>query len=1114
MEQPPDWESMQIRRLFSILTWSALLLPVAPLTPVLYHAITGDMLPAQISFLESSDALWTDLSARYSPGGLDATGAEPNAGPGSAGRNPLDARWTGTGTPPDANSAAGNRGWMARGVTNPLARPAPVGPAVTPGPLTPAAVPGTPGPLQNRAPSQAPLIQVRGMVPVGAPKATEPAPAPANPPPPAPEGKVGLKLFQRKGVCFVQEVIPGTPAAQAEIQPGERLFAVNAQSIEGLGIKQVTDLIKGLPETEVILTLRRPGQGPREVKIPRVLLTDPEKKGVVATSALPRFKAFASRDERPSMMTALAEIQAKGDPAELKEALPLAVRSLATSPDAADRSRAEALLAEALERAPASLYLPEAVTRLYLTPVAAQPEVAATASTPTNATAAPAAKAATRSGPSVKGSKAAPHTPAERAIAVARQMLSRHGASPDREIRRALGAWSGILADAYKEQKNEKERARALEKAVEYQNGHRAVLLQVSPLKSGPLKVGAARLGAAPVASASPPIDPSEETDQPSDARTQRQPEVAKGNTAEKESFANASDKTGNKGRSSAVARAVPPPSPARVLWSSSLGPRERVLEVAKLLPLPQKAQAVADLAMEVLRYQEDTDASQLLASAIASGARDDRARLGKNLWPVIATEAPDVEMIDTAGTPHRLSALKGKVVLISLWATWCGPCNQEMEAFKSVYARYKDQGLEILAISVDQETELVAPWVKRKNLTFPAGLAEQRPSLYRTSNVPVTFLVDRSGGLAYTHVGYSESSFIEVEKQLKTLLAAPGGVPQPLVESSFGAEQFRLMAFNPLRRTVDVSIANGPQGPQVWALQANGILELMDFVGGDGNGVGSLRSAGSRSGYNGYNRLEALDVDGDRLSDVAVYRFGEGDVVVESTLSDLVKLFVPFNQGVHDVKGGDLDGDGRDELLVAYRDGGVRAFSPEGVPLWWDTTSHPRQLVPADLSGDGIPEVLYGEESGPVHVLSASGTRLAELDARGPAVRLAVSAMNDPQPDGNTQIFGVDIGLAAPVSADLDGDGKAEWAARVGESLLILDHDGNLAARFTLAGSTFVLAAADLDSDGRDELIAGGEGLGVVVLGLLPDRTLARTGMAGTPATPPSDAPSRAARK
>ncbi len=111
---------------------------------------------------------------------------------------------------------------------------------------------------------------------------------------------------------------------------------------------------------------------------------------------------------------------------------------------------------------------------------------------------------------------------------------------------------------------------------------------------------------------------------------------------------------------------------------------------------------------------------------------------------------APDFELQNLSGQRVKLSELRGKVVFLNFWATWCGPCEAEMPGLQSVYERLKGQGFEILAVAVDDQENKVREFVKSYGLTFPVifDAAGEVRKLYRVSGFPESFVIDRQGKL------------------------------------------------------------------------------------------------------------------------------------------------------------------------------------------------------------------------------------------------------------------------------------------------------------------------------------------------------------------------------
>lgn len=144
---------------------------------------------------------------------------------------------------------------------------------------------------------------------------------------------------------------------------------------------------------------------------------------------------------------------------------------------------------------------------------------------------------------------------------------------------------------------------------------------------------------------------------------------------------------------------------------------------------------------------------------------------------PEDAAPPPDFTFPDLDGKPHRLRDLKGKVVLLAFFATWCPLCNEEMPRLKATHEKYKDRGLTVLAVSIDRAgAGLVRAWVKEKKLPYPV-LHDQRYASRRSHNVrfvPTIYLLDRRQKLTAWVIGAADWQRGEGAALIERLLAAP----------------------------------------------------------------------------------------------------------------------------------------------------------------------------------------------------------------------------------------------------------------------------------------------------------------------------------------------------
>lgn len=147
--------------------------------------------------------------------------------------------------------------------------------------------------------------------------------------------------------------------------------------------------------------------------------------------------------------------------------------------------------------------------------------------------------------------------------------------------------------------------------------------------------------------------------------------------------------------------------------------------------------------------FPETTFAKQS-ESVIAALSRQAEARkIQRSL--AVGTQFPNFETTDLEGKPLSLANYKGKVVLIDFWATWCGPCVQELPNVLKAYEKYHAKGFEIIGISLDNEKEKLTSFIKEKNMPWPQsfdgkGWQSDLAAKYGINSIPATYLLDGEG--------------------------------------------------------------------------------------------------------------------------------------------------------------------------------------------------------------------------------------------------------------------------------------------------------------------------------------------------------------------------------
>jgi len=120
---------------------------------------------------------------------------------------------------------------------------------------------------------------------------------------------------------------------------------------------------------------------------------------------------------------------------------------------------------------------------------------------------------------------------------------------------------------------------------------------------------------------------------------------------------------------------------------------------------------------------------------------------------------------------PIKMSDYRGKVVIVNFWATWCGPCKVEIPDFVKLYAEYKDKGLVIVGISVDDSPEQLQAFMKEFNMTYP--VLQMTPDVESAwgpfYGYPTSFIVARDGSICAKHLGPATKE--QFEREIKSLL-------------------------------------------------------------------------------------------------------------------------------------------------------------------------------------------------------------------------------------------------------------------------------------------------------------------------------------------------------
>jgi len=160
------------------------------------------------------------------------------------------------------------------------------------------------------------------------------------------------------------------------------------------------------------------------------------------------------------------------------------------------------------------------------------------------------------------------------------------------------------------------------------------------------------------------------------------------------------------------------------------------------------------------------------LLTAITCGTLALWAGAAMPLADLAGREAPDFALKSSDGENLRLSEYRGDVVMLNFWATWCGPCRQEMPLLDEMFQRYRKVGFTLLGINIDEDTRRAREMADTLGVSFPVlfDLDKDVSRLYAIDAMPVTLLIDRQGVVRHVHYGYKpgyEQAYVDEIRSL-----------------------------------------------------------------------------------------------------------------------------------------------------------------------------------------------------------------------------------------------------------------------------------------------------------------------------------------------------------
>lgn len=433
------------------------------------------------------------------------------------------------------------------------------------------------------------------------------------------------------------------------------------------------------------------------------------------------------------------------------------------------------------------------------------------------------------------------------------------------------------------------------------------------------------------------------------------------------------------------------------------------------------------------------------------------------------AQPAQDFALKRLDGETVRLRDYRGKVVLVTFFATWCGPCKREMPLLQKFQEEHREKGVEVLAISIDDfhSRSKLAPFMKQHQLDLPVLLDEpEQLTEYNYRGVPALYVIDREGNVAHARTGYDPQLEEKLEHEIKAIVEREGDGGRKLLTVEQAPAGWGVRWQRPIRGELEAVAIAAPLGSAGGEVAAVGREGLMRW-----SASGEALPSRALTGY--ANSLDTADLDGDGRREWIVSGWSELKV-----LDQTGELFWEHSGKSFLRYAGhrDLDRDGFQELLLQDGDR-VVAMKAVPEPMW---TSPPfKELSAVQLDPAGAVMVHTDDK------LVQIGAR-GEVTDRGVAVpkgrtlagRLAVG-------DETIDLFKGDWDPAPRLDQDFDGDGRADVLVANKAGVVVYDPEGRPLLRVRSHDVDVKAAIGDLDGRPGAEVVLFVAHYGIVVLGV-----------------------------
>jgi peroxiredoxin len=406
---------------------------------------------------------------------------------------------------------------------------------------------------------------------------------------------------------------------------------------------------------------------------------------------------------------------------------------------------------------------------------------------------------------------------------------------------------------------------------------------------------------------------------------------------------------------------------------------------------------------------------------------------------------APDVSVTALDGKTVRLSDLKGKRVILDFWATWCGPCVQEIPHFIKLYNETSRDQLEIIGISAEDAGTLKA-FVKKKNINYPIASGSGLPVPYKDpTTIPTTFFIDRKGVIQSVVVGYHDFNQLKALALAEDFQGEPKAQPQTPPTDLKDSEK--------VLTATEVWSNNVPGGDAICAGDWDGDGQFDILLADSAKNLHVFGADGvKKSTISLPEQFSAIECGQSKQKGARLLGHSNGSrkiVAMDVTGKEIWNYKATF--GADGAHWGDLDGDGTDEMVIGMNGfGGLHAVSSDGKKLWQAAGGNVWGQAVLSATTNRSAMVFATEAMGSVRIFDGKGQLLRTVRPGGEyCTQLAATVI-----DKADTIQALALGQEAVVA--FDSNGRVAWSAPGSQS----------AASWV----TTKFAAGDVNADGTNE--------------------------------------------